>query len=149
GIYVENMAIEPIHTMEDLQTLIELGQSRRVVGSTTMNEQSSRSHSILGIHIHQLDCEDTVGFSEQASTLYLIDLAGSERAGVINAANDELSNKRLKEGTSINLSLTSLGMVIKALVEKSDFVKKKCAAPFLKKELFCNDRKKKLKYLNK
>ncbi|ETO14708.1 hypothetical protein RFI_22659, partial [Reticulomyxa filosa] len=43
-----------------------------------------------------------------------------------NAANNELSNKRLKEGTSINFIIDFFG-----------------------NELFCNDRKKKLKYLNK
>ncbi|ETO01481.1 hypothetical protein RFI_35959, partial [Reticulomyxa filosa] len=98
--------------MDDLLTLIELGQSKSVAGSTTMNENSSHSHN----------CEDTVGFSEQVSTLYLINLAGSERAGVTNAANDELSNKRLKYQFIID---------------------------FFGNELFCNDKKKKIKYLNK
>ena len=62
------------------------------------------------------------GYSTQQSLLYLIDLAGSERAGGANMGNDSESNLRLKEGTKINLSLTSLGLVIKGLVENHSHI---------------------------
>lgn len=47
------------------------------------------------------------------SVINLIDLAGSEKANQSGATGD-----RLKEGCSINLSLSCLGDCIHALVEK-------------------------------
>lgn len=49
------------------------------------------------------------------SRLHLIDLAGSERQKDTNAAG-----RRLKEAGQINKSLSTLGSVINALVEKAD-----------------------------
>lgn len=48
------------------------------------------------------------------SKISLVDLAGSERAQKTGAMG-----KRLEEGGNINKSLTTLGMVISALAEKS------------------------------
>ena len=50
----------------------------------------------------------------KSSSVNLVDLAGSERADQTGATGD-----RLKEGASINLSLTSLGNVIAALADNS------------------------------
>ena len=47
------------------------------------------------------------------SVINLVDLAGSERQKATAAEGD-----RLKEGAAINLSLSSLGNVISALVQK-------------------------------
>jgi len=49
---------------------------------------------------------------EKLSVINLIDLAGSEKSSQTGATGD-----RLKEGNMINLSLSSLGNVIKALVD--------------------------------
>ena len=55
----------------------------------------------------------------KASRLSLVDLAGSERASKTGAAGD-----RLKEGSNINRSLSTLGLVISALAsgKKNKFV---------------------------
>ena len=47
------------------------------------------------------------------SAINLVDLAGSERQKTSEAEGD-----RLKEGAAINLSLSTLGNVISALVQK-------------------------------
>lgn len=52
--------------------------------------------------------------SLQVSEINLVDLAGSERAESTGATGD-----RLKEGSAINLSLSSLGNVIAALADNS------------------------------
>ena len=54
---------------------------------------------------------------DKKSKVALIDLAGSERAGT-----SQTSGTRLKEGGSINKSLTTLGKVIHALSEKKKHV---------------------------
>jgi hypothetical protein len=82
------------------------------VGSTLMNADSSRSHSIFTI---KLEMEDTDSNGEEhirAGKLNLVDLAGSERQAKTGATGD-----RLKEATKINLSLSALGNVISALVD--------------------------------
>ncbi|MBN3317267.1 KI13B protein, partial [Atractosteus spatula] len=50
---------------------------------------------------------------EKVSKLSLVDLAGSERAAKTGAAGE-----RLKEGSNINKSLTTLGLVISALADQ-------------------------------
>ena len=50
---------------------------------------------------------------ERVAKISLVDLAGSERASKTNA-----SGERLKEGSNINKSLTTLGLVISALADQ-------------------------------
>lgn len=61
-----------IQTKEDAQVCFETAARTRFVGSTTMNDQSSRSHAIFMLRILNRD-------TGRKSTLYLVDLAGSER----------------------------------------------------------------------
>lgn len=96
---------------------MRIGNKNRTVGSTAMNEGSSRSHSIFTLYIES-------GYKNEnnkkcvASKLSLVDLAGSEKTSKTKA-----TGQRLIEGTKINLSLSVLGNVIKALVDgKSKFI---------------------------
>jgi hypothetical protein len=57
--------------------------------------------------------EDSGAKTEKFSCINLVDLAGSEKNDKTGATGD-----RLKEGCAINKSLTTLGQVIKTLVEK-------------------------------
>lgn len=78
-----------------------------------MNAGSSRSHSILTIYITVTEISQDNKKLIYSSKLSLVDLAGSEKTNNTKATGD-----RLKEGTKINLSLSALGSVISALVEK-------------------------------
>lgn len=111
GVFVKELKVEQVCTLEDMRKLMERGNAARTVGATAMNQDSSRSHSIFTLYVEM--SEENEGKSRYtASKLSLIDLAGSERATKTNAKGD-----RLKEGTMINLSLSALGNVIQALVD--------------------------------
>lgn len=99
-----------------LLELLDRGQRSRAVGSTAMNEHSSRSHSIFTILV---TARDTSGKSLtiSESALNLIDLAGSERVKKSEATGD-----RLVEARAINKSLSALGDVISALGSKQKHV---------------------------
>eukprot|EP00924_Labyrinthula_sp_SR-Ha-C_P004504 snap_masked-scaffold_1-processed-gene-2.38-mRNA-1 protein AED:0.03 eAED:0.05 QI:0/-1/0/1/-1/1/1/0/685 len=105
------------HTCEnelDLREVLAIGNKKRSVGETKMNAQSSRSHSIFTIVIEKNE-KDTDGKDHLVmGKLNLVDLAGSERQTKTAA-----TGTRLKEGCKINLSLSALGNVISALVEKA------------------------------
>lgn len=79
-----------------------------------MNETSSRSHAILIIKIEQLDLASG---AKKKSKIHLVDLAGSE-----NVRSTGAEGNRLKEGASINQSLSCLGNVINALTTKQSYV---------------------------
>ena len=89
------------------------GNKARTVAATQMNAESSRSHAVFSITLTQtiFDPASQLG-GEKVSKISLVDLAGSERAGKTGALGD-----RLKEGSLINKSLTTLGLVISALAD--------------------------------
>ncbi|XP_035419445.1 kinesin-like protein KIF13B isoform X4 [Cygnus atratus] len=91
------------------------GNKSRTVAATNMNEESSRSHAVFKIILtHTLYDVQSGTSGEKVGKLSLVDLAGSERATKTGAAGD-----RLKEGSNINKSLTTLGLVISALADQA------------------------------
>merc|ERR1719515_414051 len=86
----------------------------RAVGSTDMNSQSSRSHSIFALYLTGINNELN---SELHGALHLVDLAGSERLDKSGATGD-----RLKETQNINRSLSSLADVFLAKAENRSHV---------------------------
>ncbi|KAK1947834.1 Kinesin-like protein KIF3A [Phytophthora citrophthora] len=117
GIYVKDLQERVVETREEIVELMALGAQSRTVGYTQMNAESSRSHSIFTIKIHQKDADDET--KSVFAKINLVDLAGSERAASTGAQGD-----RLREGANINKSLSALGNVINALVEASRAGKK-------------------------
>ncbi|KAJ0798550.1 putative minus-end-directed kinesin ATPase [Helianthus annuus] len=83
-------------------------------GATALNERSSRSHSVLTVHVRGTDLETNAVLR---GNLHLVDLAGSERVDRSEATGD-----RLREAQHINKSLSALGDVIFALAQKSQHV---------------------------
>lgn len=119
GVYVKGLQEIVVDNANKMQSLIDQGMRNRTTASTQMNADSSRSHSVFTITIHQ---KDTVDESKNIfAKVNLVDLAGSERQKSTGA-----SGATLKEGANINKSLSALGNVINALVEtskgKSSFV---------------------------
>lgn len=112
GVYVKNLTGIVVNNADDLDHIMTLGGKNRVVGATNMNVHSSRSHAIFSITVES--CEEGVDKKEhiRAGKLHLVDLAGSERQSKTGS-----SGQRFVEATKINLSLSTLGNVISALVD--------------------------------
>ncbi|XP_068181352.1 kinesin-like protein KIF3A [Antennarius striatus] len=112
GVYVTDLSVYDVNNADDMDRIMTMGHKNRSVGATNMNEHSSRSHAIFTITI---ECSEKGVDGNQhvrMGKLHLVDLAGSERQGKTGA-----TGQRLKEATKINLSLSTLGNVISALVD--------------------------------
>uniref|UniRef100_H2ZL57 Kinesin-like protein KIF3A n=1 Tax=Ciona savignyi TaxID=51511 RepID=H2ZL57_CIOSA len=118
GVYVKDLSMFVVNNADDMDRIMTLGNKNRSVGSTDMNEQSSRSHAIFTVTI---ECSEKGLDGQQhvrVGKLHLVDLAvsycnlGSERQVKTGA-----TGQRLKEATKINLSLSTLGNVISSLVD--------------------------------
>ncbi|KAM6221504.1 kinesin-like protein KIF13B [Rhynchocyon petersi] len=115
GPYVDGLSKLAVTSYKDIESLMSEGNKSRTVAATNMNEESSRSHAVFKITLtHTLYDVKSETSGEKVGKLSLIDLAGSERATKTGAAGD-----RLKEGSNINKSLTTLGLVISALADQS------------------------------
>ncbi|XP_022711381.1 kinesin-like protein KIF3A isoform X1 [Varroa jacobsoni] len=107
GVYVRDLSSCVVNNADELDKIMTLGNKNRAVGATNMNAHSSRSHAIFSITIECSEREHV-----RMGKLHLVDLAGSERQSKTGA-----SGQRLKEASKINLSLSTLGNVISALVD--------------------------------
>nr|XP_023662465.1 kinesin-like protein KIF13B isoform X2 [Paramormyrops kingsleyae] len=114
GPYVDGLSRLAVTSYKDIESLMSEGNKSRTVAATNMNEESSRSHAVFNIILtHTLQDLQSGTSGEKVSKLSLVDLAGSERAAKTGAAGE-----RLKEGSNINKSLTTLGLVISALADQ-------------------------------
>lgn len=112
GVYVKDLSAFVVNNADDMDKIMTMGNKNRSVGATHMNSHSSRSHAIFTITI---ECSEKRADKQQhfrVGKLHLVDLAGSERQSKTGA-----TGQRLKEATKINLSLSTLGNVISALVD--------------------------------
>lgn len=108
------------------------GLARKEMASTSMNNTSSRSHTIFTLNVCKAQRVGTVtvGAETEGPTialegrLVLCDLAGSERVSKTHA-----EGKTLDEATHINRSLLTLGKVVTALTDNAQH------APFRESKL--------------
>jgi len=113
GPYVKDLTEVPVRNIDEILRYMTNGDSSRTVASTKMNDTSSRSHAVFTIMLKQIHHDmETDETTERSSRIRLVDLAGSERA-----KSTEATGARLREGSNINKSLTTLGRVIAALVD--------------------------------
>lgn len=89
----------------DLMVLCPVGNKNRRTRPTTMNTNSSRSHGIVVIYRKT---------KESLSSLYIVDLAGSE--GVRRTGH---KGEALTEGSHINRGLLGIGNIYQALSDGS------------------------------
>ncbi|CAJ1077200.1 kinesin-like protein KIF13B isoform X1 [Xyrichtys novacula] len=114
GPYVDGLSRLAVASYKDIESLMSEGNKSRTVAATNMNEESSRSHAVFNVILtHTLMDLQSGTSGEKVSKLSLVDLAGSERAAKTGAAGE-----RLKEGSNINKSLSTLGLVISALADQ-------------------------------
>ncbi|NXT90548.1 KIF19 protein, partial [Anhinga rufa] len=92
--------------LPQVMQLLAQGNRQRTQEPTAANCTSSRSHAVLQVTV----CQRCQGRGLRRGRLFMIDLAGSERA-----AQTQNRGQRMKEGAHINRSLLALGNCIKAL----------------------------------
>ena len=113
GPYIKDLTEVTVRNYTDLMKHMRKGDVSRTTASTKMNDTSSRSHAVFTITLkqihHDLSTDET---TERTARIRLVDLAGSERA-----KSTEATGQRLREGSNINKSLTTLGRVIAALAD--------------------------------
>ena len=113
GPYVKDLTDVPVKNYAELLRWMRLGDNSRTTASTKMNDTSSRSHAVFTIMLKQIHHDLlTDSTTERMARIRLVDLAGSERAKATEA-----TGARLREGSNINKSLTTLGRVIAALAD--------------------------------
>ncbi|CAF0941834.1 unnamed protein product [Adineta steineri] len=103
---------EQVESVEDVMTLIRRGMSVRTSGTTSANENSSRSHAVFQITLKKKNTTKEYG------KISLIDLAGSER-GRDTQTSDKTT---LMEGAQINKSLLTLKECIRSLGRNAEHV---------------------------
>ncbi|XP_010577029.1 PREDICTED: kinesin-like protein KIF19 [Haliaeetus leucocephalus] len=95
---------------DEVMQLLARGNRQRTQEPTAANRTSSRSHAVLQVTVRRRHR----GRGLRHGRLFMIDLAGSERA-----AQTQNRGQRMKEGAHINRSLLALGNCIKALSHRA------------------------------
>lgn len=108
-----------IETSAEMMDLLKDGNRRRTQEATFANRASSRSHAVLEVTVDRWSTVPGTTTAVQSGRLFMIDLAGSERA---QASGN--NGQRMVEGQHINRSLLALGNCINALGggQKSSYV---------------------------
>jgi hypothetical protein len=108
-----------VSSAAELSALVEVAKARRTTAATAMNDASSRAHGVAVITVGQRGLQVEGGGGGESGVvaagpaegrLYVIDLAGSERA----ADSKKHDKARMDETKQINLSLMALKECIRA-----------------------------------
>lgn len=114
GLMVDGLVQDEISSSGDILKALDTGNAWRSVAATRQNQYSSRSHAIFTLYVSRRSLTD---LRERTAKLSLVDLAGSERV-----SRSHCVGETLEEAKKINASLTALGKVIDALVERRTHV---------------------------
>ncbi|XP_069769579.1 kinesin-like protein KIF15 [Narcine bancroftii] len=111
GVFIEGVIEQVVMSAAEAYQVLSKGWQNRKVASTSMNRESSRSHAVFTLAVESKETANGL-VNIRMSRLNLVDLAGSERQ-----KDTQAEGLRLKEASSINLSLSCLGHVIMGLVD--------------------------------
>ncbi|XP_051896367.1 kinesin-like protein KIF23 isoform X7 [Pristis pectinata] len=118
NMYVAGCTEVEVKSTEEAFEVFWKGQKKRRIANTTLNRESSRSHSVFIIKLAQApldaDGDNVLQAKDQTtvSQLSLVDLAGSERT-----TRTKAEGNRLREAGNINQSLMTLRTCIEVLRE--------------------------------
>ncbi|XP_063836594.1 kinesin-like protein KIF23 [Ostrinia nubilalis] len=118
NMYVHGVTEIEIKSAEEAFEAFYLGLKRKRMAHTTLNAESSRSHSVFTIRLVQAPVDEMGEAVIQnkkflsISQLSLVDLAGSERTN-----RTKNTGQRLREAGNINKSLMTLRTCLEALRE--------------------------------
>ncbi|XP_069767802.1 kinesin-like protein KIF23 isoform X2 [Narcine bancroftii] len=118
NMYVAGCTEVEVKSTEEAFEVFWKGQKKRRIANTTLNRESSRSHSVFIIKLAQApldaDGDNVLQAKDQTvvSQLSLVDLAGSERT-----TRTKAEGSRLREAGNINQSLMTLRTCIEVLRE--------------------------------
>lgn len=116
GPYIEDLSEYTVKDVNQVLKYLKEGNKARATASTKMNDMSSRSHAVFTLVLKQVHFDENNDTTqEKISRIRLVDLAGSERANSSGATGE-----RLREGSNINKSLTTLGRVISSLANSNN-----------------------------
>lgn len=135
GTVLHGVKEQIVMTAEQVIALLQGGEAHRHVGSTDMNEKSSRAHTLFRLIVESKErkppnekeslknpaatnkpsARSSASGGIRVSTLNLIDLAGSENAKMANTSGKA---ERGREGKFINQSLLALSTIIQRLSEE-------------------------------
>lgn len=114
GFYVQSLLVVQCDSIDDVMAVVQEGHKNRRVGTHEMNKDSSRSHSIMTVHVDRQTTDPNDGHViSKFGKVSFVDLAGSERLKETKSSNTE-------ETSNINKSLLTLGKVISALASKAN-----------------------------
>lgn len=114
GLWIEDVTEVYVSSFEEAVKVMRKGETNRTVAATAMNAHSSRSHSVLIINLHQTNTKTQV---KTHSRMVFVDLAGSEKVEKTKA-----EGLIMKQAQATNKSLMTLGVVIRALVDKKPHI---------------------------
>lgn len=120
--FLQDVTFAKLDNLDSFNTILNKGISKKVHSCTTLNQNSSRSHTIFKIILFEENKDITkIDFSvEELTSLSVVDLAGSERQKRTDA-----KGKNLQEACKINQSLSTLGKCLEAMKHNSTSNNKK------------------------
>ena len=114
GFFVQDLFVVECENVDDVMAVVSEGHRNRRVGSHEMNMDSSRSHSLLTLHLESESIDPDDGhMMVKFGKMVFVDLAGSERL-----KESKATGVTMTETGAINKSLFTLGKVISALGKK-------------------------------
>ena len=111
GFFVQDLFVVECEVLQDVMAVVSEGHRNRRIGSHQLNKDSSRSHSILTVHLESETIDPDDGHTlVKFGKIVFVDLAGSERL-----KDTKSEGLTLTETAAINKSLFTLSKVISAL----------------------------------